>query len=152
MVCRPGAATGERAAMGWRQAAARLVTTTSVAVAMVIPVGVVLTAGSAGPAGAATCVAYDQTSATTPVTVSATPSPIAPAGSLAAGQSVVVTVTGYDASGSCASGGPVWLYFDGPGTAVPEVAADSRLSSEQNIPGGPERTGRRDSQVTPSSY
>ncbi|HET9692693.1 MAG TPA: PKD domain-containing protein [Acidimicrobiales bacterium] len=102
--------------------------------------GAAVTAGPATPAGASTCVAYDQTSATTPVTVSATPTPIAPAGSLAAGQSVVVTVTGYDSSGSCVSGGPVWLYFDGPGTAVPPVspAAGSGCSSlESNGSLGP---------------
>lgn len=98
------------------------------AVAVLTPMLTLLPSGSfpvagASTAGTSSCVGYDQTSQTVPVTVSASPNPIAPAGSLAAGQSTTVTVTAYDSAGACVAGGPVSLYFDGPGTAAPETAA-----------------------------
>jgi hypothetical protein len=68
-------------------------------------------------------VSYDGTSSTVPVTVSVSPVPIAPAGSLRPAQSVNVTANGYDSSGACVSGGPIYLYFNGPGSATPGTTA-----------------------------
>ena len=89
-----------------------------------LPLGAV-TLTAASPVAAATCDSYAVGTASAPTSVSASPTPIAPSGSLAAGSSAKVTITAMDSAGNCVSNAPVELQFSGPGSAVPGTPGTS---------------------------
>ena len=93
---------------------------------------------AATPAGAVTCDIYAAGTSSVPTSVTASPTPIAPSGSLGAGSAVTitmpVTVTVTDSAGNCLSGAPLYVYFTGPGSAYPGTAAKCATTSVSLTP------------------